>query len=55
MVGQNAVLVLAAVAIKGAFCDMLQTDSTTRVLSLLVAGLLLYLCGWFYRQMQAWS
>ena len=55
LVGQSAVLILAAVALKAAFYDMLRTTSLVRVLSLLAAGLILYACGWVFRRMSAWA
>jgi uncharacterized membrane protein len=55
VVGQSAILILAAVSLKAAFYDVLLTSSLSRVLSLLAAGLLLYVCGWVYRQMQTWT
>jgi len=55
MVGQSAVLILAAVSLKAAFYDLLNTGNLARVLSLLAAGILLYACGWIFRQMQAWK
>ena len=55
VVGQSAVLILAAVALKAAFYDVLLTGSLARVFSLLAAGLILYACGWVFRQMQGWQ
>jgi uncharacterized membrane protein len=55
VVGQSAVLILAAVSLKAAFYDVLQTGSLARVLSLLASGALLYGCGWIFRQMRGWA
>ena len=54
-VGKSAVLILAAVSLKAAFYDVLHTGNLVRVLSLLASGLLLYSCGWIFRQMQSWN
>lgn len=54
VLGQSAVLILAAVSLKAAVYDVLATGNLVRVGSLFVAGVMLYLCGWVYRRMQAW-
>jgi len=54
-IGQSAVLILTAVSLKGAFYDLPSSDNLTRVYSLLAAGILLYFCGWIYKQIKQWS
>ena len=53
-IGQSAVMILVAVALKTGFYDLLATSNIVRVTTLLFAGLFLYFCGWIFRKMQKW-
>lgn len=53
--GQSAVLILTAVSLKVAFFDLWSSDDLKRIGSLVIAGALLYSCGWIYRKVKAWS
>ncbi len=55
MLGNSALTILLAVSLKAFFYDARYTSNLTRVVCLLVEGLLLYCGGWIFRKMQRWT
>lgn len=54
-IGRSAVVILVAVSFKAAFHDVWGADNGKRILSLFIAGALLYGCGWIYGKVKSWA
>lgn len=54
-IGKSALTILFLVSLKAFFYDVANTTNLVRVGCLLLEGLLLYWCGWYFKKMQSWD